>query len=402
MTASRAGRTPVDAVIVTCDQLPLPPLNGSSKKVHDMLHGLAGPVPVHALVYPENPNECDALRRYWRGRGIEFHALQRRSFARRTRSILSMRSVPTATRDFAGEATLIGRLMTAYVSPRLIIDFISGAPLVSWFSQGVVISGHDCMSYLFGEEARRAATWREHARFRLRQHHARLAERTYYAKANIVHVVSDNDATQLHCIDAAIRTAVIPLASQVPTEATLLPPAARKGTLVWGNLNSPVILAGVRELIGAAGRSGVSLSGWTLLGRVPAEAAAEMLPGLGSTGLIYRDSVECVSDVLGHTAAVVLPDLGGTGQKNRTLDALAHGTCVIGLAEVFRGIEPRGQFVEVSSFDEALTFLTQRPAADIADVGARARAFASTLDVHQRGEQWRALLASIPPLAMAA
>jgi hypothetical protein len=336
------------------------------------------------------------------GSGIEFHCLARNAFAASVRSLLSRHSIPTVTRNFPAEAELVRAITRREPESRLLIDFISGAPLVRYVDTGVVISGHDCMSHLFREEAGRATSMATRTRFLVREHFARRAESRYYSHADTVHVVSTKDAEELRRIDADIRTTVIPIAAQVPLSEQITPPHARTQRVIWGNLGSPVILAGVRALVGAARQHADILRGWTVIGRVSAVEAHRLVPELSELGIDYVESVPQLSATLGRAAIVLLPDLGGTGQKNRTLDALAHGACVIGLAEVFRGIEPRGQFVEVSSFEEALAFLTRQSAGDIAEIGGRARAFATTLDVLQRSEDWKALLASIPPLALAA
>ena len=389
-------------LIVTCDQAPVPPLNGTSKKVHDVLLALRGRAPIHVVVYPASCDEARTLQEYWAGSGIEFHYLERKSFAAPVRSLLTGHSIPTVTRDFEAEATVLRGITRREPQSRLMIDFISGAPLVRHVTAGAVISGHDCMSHLFREEADRAATLKTRARFLVRERFARRAEARYYPHADAVHVVSAKDAAELSRVDASIRATVIPIAAQLPSPEQLAPSGTRTRRVIWGNLGSPVILAGVRQLVDVARPHAGALRGWTLIGRVTADEARQLIPELSELGIEYLPSAQHLTTTLGQAEVVLLPDLGGTGQKNRTLDALAHGACVIGLAEVFRGIEPCGQFVEVASFKDALAFLARHTAADIVDVGARARAFAGTLDVHQRGDQWRALLASIPPLVMAA
>jgi hypothetical protein len=384
-------------LIITCDQLPMPPLNGTSKKTHDVLASLRGRVQLHVLTYTSTHDELQSLRRHWDD--VEFHALERVSFGARTRSVLSACSVPTVTRNFAGEAGVVNKLMRRHPDARLLIDFISGAPLVRHFASGVVISGHDCMSHLFAEEANRTSTLLGRAHFGLRRIHARRAERRYYHKADAVHVVSEKDAHELQKLDARIRTTVIPIAAQVPPASRLAPRNERALRMIWGNLGSPVILAGVRQLLTTA--SG-ALRGWTLLGRVPADEASRLLPGLKESGITYVSSVDDVSNLLGAAEVVVLPDVGGTGQKNRTLDALAHGACVIGLQEAFRGIDALGQFVALDRLDEVFSFLAAAHSQTLGRIGGQARDYASSFDVSCRADRWQALIDSVPPLAPAA
>jgi hypothetical protein len=256
------------------------------------------------------------------------------------------------------------------------------------------------MSHLFREEARRAATWHERAHFEMRRLYARRAERRYYRRADVVHVVSEQDARELGRIDRAIRTKVIPIASEIPADDRLAPVSTRRLRMIWGNLGSPVILQGLRELLATAGRRrSTALHGWTLLGRVPAADAMQRLPELSASGLAYLESVPSLSEMLGQAAIVLLPDLGGTGQKNRTLDALAHGCCVAGQAEVFRGLQPLGQFAQADTFDGLLDFLERASPDAVAATGMRARQYADSFGVAARGREWRDLLASIPPLA---
>jgi hypothetical protein len=70
-------------------------------------------------------------------------------------------SIPTVTRDFPREASLVDRLRKP--DSRLLINFISGAPLLRRHAgQGTVLSGHDCMSHFHHQErthATRLKSW---------------------------------------------------------------------------------------------------------------------------------------------------------------------------------------------------------------------------------------------------
>ena len=165
-------------------------------------------------------------------------------------------SLPTVTRDFAGEERIIRELLVGQSDVRLVIDYMSGAPLLRKVREGVILSGHDCLSRLYREEGKYAATWRSRLHFRIRRAFALNTERKFAHLADRVHLVSQVDADELKQINPRARTAVIPLSKPAPPLDKLKPFSERRERLLWGNLALPVIVKGIRTLLIEAVQNG--------------------------------------------------------------------------------------------------------------------------------------------------
>jgi len=329
-------------VIVTCDALPLPPLNGHNRKTYDLLRALGARVSFDVIVYPANEVEWERLSCYWKDSRIRLHRLARRSGGKMLRVLWNRHSIPMATRDFDAEYRLITRLREDNPCSLTLIDFLYGSPLVVRLAKPVIISGHDCMSRLFREEALLARGAKQKLVFHIREYLAELNERRYFHIADVVHVVSEDDSNELRRLDNRIKTHVIPIGGEMPDGQNLKLFGERQHKLIWGNINSPNVQAGLRQLFSEAllAKPDV-LDGYFLLGKAPFDEAIRLFPEIPKLGIKYVSQVNDISDFLGNCKYVILADSSGTGQKNRTMDALAHGCCVFGTDEVFRGIPSR-------------------------------------------------------------
>ncbi len=327
-------------IIVTMDEPPGPPLSAHRRVGIEVIRGLSENFEVEALVYASE-EELEVLRTTWSDRPISFHGLSRRRGFRRTRSIWHGLSVPTMTRDFPAEAHWVRHLAQGSTGTHLLINFISGAPLLGLVAgKGVVLSGHDCMSHLHAEEAKYAVGIRQRLHFLLRRWFALNAERRFAHRAEAVHVVSESDARELKLVNPRAVTRVIPLGNEEPDPARLFSWEVRHRRVVWGNLASGPILEGMRQLLAAARQKPKGLfDGWTVVGRIPEQIARQILPELNRHRIEYQVRVDDPTQLLAETRVLLVPDIGGTGQKTRTQDGLSHGCCVVGLPEAFRGLE---------------------------------------------------------------
>ncbi len=391
-----------DRLILTCDALPLPPFIGHNRVVYELLQALDREE-IDAVVYA-NDDEMNALERHWKGRRIRFHPLTRRVAGRHVRAIVQQLSLPTVTRDFDREETLVKLLARPARNPRLLVHFITGAPLLERFDgRGIVLSGHDCMSHVYLEEARHARNWPTRLKFLIRRRFARVAERRHAHRAERVHLVSQQDVVEFKRVNPRIHGEVVPLGTEAPNTAQLQPFAERRQSVIWGTLGDELILAGLRRLLAAAIRSHPTLlRGWVLLGRIPESEARVLLPDLDRLGLIYQPHAANLTTFLGATRLLLLPDVGGSGQKTRTLDGLAHGCCAMGLPIAFRGIEtsPDPAYLQASTHGELLDKLASL--SDVAAERSAARGRQLFLDEFDRpvlARRWRQLLQGLSPFA---
>lgn len=338
---------PKPLLLVTCDTLPSPPLDGHNRKTYEVLCAIHGEFDIRVIGYARTTQEEAATRRHWDNTAITWTFLRRRETHRHLRSVLQRRSLPTVTRDFKAEYAWVRAQAGGRADARLLIDFLSGAPLLeSVHGSGVILSGHDCMSYLFRQEASYARNWRQEWHTRIRSYFAENVERQYAHLAERVHVVSRQDAVEFSRLNPLINARVIPLAGS-GASAVLKPYGGRTERVIWGNLRSELIRAGLIRLLAEAAKLGAgSFRGWRMIGGVEEQVAHASVPQLAKAGICYQARVDDMSALLANTNRLCLPDIGGTGQKNRTLDGLAHGCCVIGLPEIFRGVgsptEPAG------------------------------------------------------------
>lgn len=397
-----------DRLLITCDALPAPPINGHNKKVHDVMQALSGQYAIECLIYPDTPEDFAGVRKYWAASDIKFTALRRRRSLRLLRSALTRLSLPTVTRDFEAEESVIRERLNEGGALRVLIDYISGAPLLARFSapQGFVFSGHDCMSYLYGEEYRYSSRLKQRLHFAIRRQFALNTERKFAHRAEVVHLVSEQDAVKLTEINPDVRTKVIPISVNIPDSDKLLPFEQRVGKLVWGSLGSDLIVEGSRRFLRAVlARNPNLLEGWQFLGGVPADEAHRRLPELSESRVEYISRVDELSAHLGRTRSVFLPDISGTGQKNRMLDSLAHGCCVFGLDEVFRGVTQPATpaFVVARDYEELAGIAATEDQRASAAMGKSGRALMEAdFSINALRERWCDLLEKVEPIDLRA
>lgn len=331
------------SLIITCDEPPRLPLNGNNRKSFEVIQAVQENYRVHIIAYPSGDSDWRSLQYQWKGFNVQCHRHYRRRAFRHVRSLGQRLSLPTVSRDFDLEFRTVREIIGCEGPSKILIDFISGAPLLKMASgSGVVLSGHDCMSYLFEQEMRWATRLTGKVNYWLRRQFALNAERRYAHLAKRVHLVSENDALEFSKVNRGVQTAVIPIGGSMARLPDLMPYSERRKMLIWGNLGSELIAAGLRSLLEVIWNAGVrKMTDWDIIGKLPKEQALRLIPRIFDLGIQYYSAVDRIGEVLGRTKVLVLPDSGGTGQKNRTLDGMSHACCVMGLSEVFRGIPGR-------------------------------------------------------------
>lgn len=336
------------------------PLNGNNRRMYELARALCDRWDVHLIVYLTGVKPRNQFLEAWHPSPCTVHFLERRGGFRHLRSMIRGEALPTVDRDFGAEARIVAEASQGCAECRLLLDNNLVAPLARYFASGVVVSGPDCMSRLFGQVARHARSPRERWHNRVRSWFAWNNERRWYHLAEVAHVVSRMDGEALSRVNPRADIRVIPLGLAGPRDDALRPWAARRGGVVWANLDFAPTRAGVLQLIESAqARSPGALRGWTLLGKSTPDAAVAMLPGLTTSGLRYLSWCEDITGLLGSSRVVVCPDVGGAGQKNRCLDAMAHGCVAVGLPEIFRdsGGQSGRHYLEVSSLADVLDAL---------------------------------------------
>jgi hypothetical protein len=115
-----------------------------------VIQALAPVAELNIIVYPESDDDYGRLIDHWKANSnVHFHPLRRRDRGKYWRAVLRQLSLPTVTRDFDAELEIVRKLKARAPSVRLLIDLISGSPLCKRVRGGVIVSGHDCMSYFW-------------------------------------------------------------------------------------------------------------------------------------------------------------------------------------------------------------------------------------------------------------
>jgi len=391
-------RQPV--LVITCDALPVPPEDGHNLKTIQVIRALRGSHRVHCLAYAGPEDLLERFAATWGppSAGCSLRVLRPRDRWVGVRAWLRGLTRSTVRRDFGEEGRAVQGMVSAGETVRVLVDFISGAPLVGHVNGGTVVSGHDCMSLLMREEARLARSLPGRWMRRITAQRAERAERRYLHRCAAVHVVSQLDARAISRVNPAARVHVIPLAVELPPQGTA--PDARTGRGVfWFHAGLPHHQRGVAALIRSMPPA--FWNGTVMLGRLPFDAAVRQVPELAPFVSQYDSYARDLGSLLMAAPWVLLPDVAGTGQKNRALTAMAHGCCVIGFGESFRDMPGRHgeEYLEMEDAGGLGRVLEAHDDADRLRIGARARAMVERdYSLATCAARWEALLAGVEPL----
>lgn len=155
-------------------------------------------------------------------------------------------------------------------------------------------------------------------------------EAAYLNRAEVILAIQDEEANTLRNLCRECEVVTIPHAA--PDIAYTPSPAASRDVLFVGNLYGPNV-EGINRFIEVCWPSiqeripDVSL---TVCGRV--SEAVPNTPGVRRMGI-----VDTLDTLYRQAGVVIAPIIGGTGFKIKTLEALAHGRCIIGTDDALCG-----------------------------------------------------------------
>jgi glycosyltransferase involved in cell wall biosynthesis len=394
-----------DTVLVTTHERPTPPFSGANHKIHDVIWALQDVYRLEVLVYDPDPSYRDALRDYWTGPLVQTRVVQPCGQALEFRALIAGTLRTALMRDFRLERSWIEEIARDTKAAVLIVDGLSGLPIVEYYPRGVIASVHDCMSRYYLAQRNRSRDWREWLMWTARRRGALTLERRYLHRASAVHVVTQEDADLLRAVNPGAKTGVVPIGSfgqPAPFAGAEASSGSPSPVLTWGDLASPPVREGFRALISVP--DWVALLAWggvTVLGRVPAASFDAEFPSVRGQ-VRYVERVDDLDSFVSGFQVVVLPDLGGTGQKNRCFDALRLGRCVAGLAEVFRDLpESAARYYLLCKTGDELARRVLNVLRDgtYQEVGSRAaRLFAEHLGPESFRAKWVEVVESVPAI----
>lgn len=375
------GRHPV---VVTTHEWPAPPLLGANRKIHDVILALREQLAVHVVVYSPEKDAARALQEYWQGR-VCFSVLRPKDRFSSLRAMTKGTLRTVEMRRFDSELALIRRITAERGGTVLLIDGLSGLPIVDRFNGPTICSLHDAMSDYFRVQRRSSSHGKERLVWWLREKAALRLERHFLHRVRTVHMVTEEDAALIRSVNPHARTVVIPVLGRLPEGSgdgrTARPASPRGRILIWGNIGLGPVREGLRRLVSSHswGEAAGKLDVWCL-GRVKEGVFRTQFPTVGGN-VRYVDIVEDLPAFLSTFDVAVIPDVEGRGQKHRAFEALRLGLCVTGFPEAFRGLPrtPEPYFLEKDNADELLEGLMSALTQDRARaLGERARVVMQT------------------------
>ncbi|WP_157837080.1 glycosyltransferase family 4 protein [Geminisphaera colitermitum] len=216
------------------------------------------------------------------------------------------------------------------------IEGIPLAPLIRYFGHcSIIMSGLDAWSLRQRRLSRKSRGMRKfflyvYAMFSL------WVEKKFYKKATCVHLVSPVDARYYRRVLGISNIAVIPVSVQ--DERRREHSAAGNYVVFWGDIRVRYIRAGLDLLL-----NDVWPSISECMPNVSLIALTRMIPDMGMTGdgqrnVRFLEWCDDIDTLLSNARIILLPDMAGTGLKNRTIRALASGRPVIGSRFALEGI----------------------------------------------------------------
>jgi glycosyltransferase involved in cell wall biosynthesis len=223
----------------------------------------------------------------------------------------------------------------------LFIEGIPLAPLSRYFcASRILISALDAWSLRQRRFARKSKGVRKWM-LKLYSLFSLYIERKIYQQADALHVVSGVDASYYKKVLKRSNVLTIPVAvisEAIPCENNMSLLNEGRTVLFWGDIGYAYIKEGLvwflKEIWPNIRHSydGMKL---VILGRREPDRALKELAGNNTDFLVWCENLNAL---LTQTNLIVLPDISGTGLKNRTIQALYSGRPVVGSLYAFSGI----------------------------------------------------------------
>jgi hypothetical protein len=205
---------------------------------------------------------------------------------------------------------------------------------------------------------------------------ATLIERESFKRAHRAHVYSEQDARFLRKVHKLPAGKVVGIPMQSPVviskHETLSVDAGDLKVLIWADTSYAYLESAVRELLAECLKLGVSRAGISFL----VGKNASLIRDVESAGFKVFQRVHSPEETLLKYHVVVVPDLVGTGIKNRTIHGMALGRCVIGTKVAWQGIQYDNQLsgICVESLEHLVSVLRCLPVEKAIMIGQAAKA----------------------------
>jgi len=333
----------------------------------------------HANKKRQDPQDYQGITQYWRpSRRAKLPLLSLREF--KTTSLLRHSSIE--------------HLVDFYIckNPYCVViwDDITLVPLAAKYRERSIVSLNDCASEMFLQQARLSSGLTKIQSI-LRWLVARRYERNYLSMFRAVTVLVERDKLSLVCSQGLTQVKVIPNYS-VSNPLPEWHPSGRD-FVIWADLRTPFSISGTEKLLmELADRT----SNVSIVGRLEMSVAKRLLRSEAKYFKSWEDALESGT----QPAAIVIPDIAGTGMKNRLINAMERGYRVFAMREQFAGLESQlplhPKIKEWSEFAQLAIAELQEPE----DVRVRRSreiktGYANNISVETIGSRWKILVEHI-------
>ena len=330
-------------IIWVASRPPIPPFSGSTSKSLCGITALSAVTHVDVVSYVERESQIESMRafdKFWQGRVAGSHWVAYGARANCVRAAITGRFQFGSRLEKSALPAMLDKL--GWNSPErvLLLDDINLAPFVMRYGSNAILSPHDCISKMFWSHFRLSPPGLKATRYMFQSLIARRYERAFYHLALLTHVITQRDRVWLEAINPHARYEVVP-------NADLLNPgfsgsAPNKwDVLIWGDLRISSIARGAKAFLALAAQDRAWLAGLRMLvvGRASAQEAQKILGADLISRVAYASKLEDDQGNLQHAKITVIPDVGGTGTKNRCVNMLASGKCLACLYPQMEGVE---------------------------------------------------------------
>lgn len=311
----------------------IPGYSATSAKSCGILLGLSGRFDITVLVNAGSYGEEDCrseLEPFWgKSPPVSLRVIGSRPELWRLSGPMRLKFLNEAVLNLARIRAEIRHLAGDTQTPVVLDDAVLSR-MLGTISQPVLHSPHDCLSRLYWSEVVNAESFRTRLQFFYRYLVVSIYERRMYHLARSVHLVNSDDAALLMARNSRVKVFLCPIASLLPYAARLDESHRDIELLIWGNFASGPVWQGAIRAIEALKHCKWRKRNVVVLGR-----AASRLP---SAPVQVIERVENLVGFLRRVRVCVLPDYDGAGIKNRALDALSQGACLVGIRSQLGGL----------------------------------------------------------------
>jgi hypothetical protein len=339
----RVGSAP--KIIWVAARPPVPPFSGPTSKTLCGIDALSTFTDIHLVTFTHKDSQVETrhkLQQYWRDRpySIKFHLIEYGRKANMIEAALAKRFQFGTMIENSALSFVLDELDWNNPDHLLVLDDIVLSPFVVRNGSNAILSPHDCISKMSYSHFRLSPVGLAAAKYYSQHLIAQRYEKALFHLALLVHVVTERDRVWLQQINPRARYHVVP-------NSDLLNPGFTKAesygwdVMIWGDLGIGSIAQGAKEFVRliAQDKAWLHRNKVILIGRVSRSEAERIIGDHLLASIEYSSYLENDAGKLRQAKITVVPDLGGAGTKNRSVNLLSSGMCLACLYPQMEGVD---------------------------------------------------------------